>query len=105
MASVYSTRFIEVSSLTPSAAYTVPAGFVAVVRDLDAVSQGSVAVAELVMVGAAGQAIYLAFAPISTSMWFGWRGRQVLLAGETLHVDVANGPWDVSVSGYLLTAP
>lgn len=34
-----------------------------------------------------------------------WRGRQVINPGEVLSIDVGNGPVDVTISGYLLTAP
>lgn len=103
--SVYSKRFIQEGGLDGSATVTVPTGVVWIVRDLDSVvHSGDPGV--IVLQGAADQDIWIGdTATTSTTLWYGWRGRQILYAGETLTVLVASGSWDVTVSGYELTSP
>lgn len=102
---VYSSRFIQQHGLTSSASFAVPAGFIAVVRDLDAFIGSPVGTNDLFMHGALGQAIFWDSAEIGTSKYMSWRGRQVLEPGELLAVEVSVGAFDafdVTVSGYLL---
>lgn len=101
---VYSTRFLSVHGVGPVAEYTVPSGFVAILRDLDAFKTGTDESAVADMVNAsAGVAIWLGHFS-GTASWISWRGRQVIPAGETVEVS-ATGTTDVSitVSGYLLS--
>lgn len=101
---LYSTRFFAIHDLSGPASYTVPDGLVAVVRDLDAFWGIDTEGNKLIMVGSAGQVIYQASWDIGSSGSRQWTGRQVLYAGETLQLDTEDVT-DVSVSGYLLTAP
>lgn len=101
---VYSTRFLEVRGLTTTLPYVVPAGVVAVVRDVDAFRTGILG-ATVIFHGAVGQAIWgKDYPPGSTDAYSSWRGRQVFLPGETFDVQASN-PVDVTVSGYLLSLP
>jgi hypothetical protein len=104
MAGVYSVRFYGAHDLTGLATYTVPTGFVAIVRDFDAFWGVSTAGAEVNLYGHAGQVIYQAAFGLNDVGWRGWRGRQVLNAGETLQIFTSDA-MDVTLSGYLLTSP
>lgn len=105
MANVYSTAFIFQRGLAGNATYTVPAGFVVVVRDVDVYwGQQPVAPTGLVL-GAAGQAFWSWAGAIFAANNDNWRGRHVMNAGDVLTVSVTNGNADVSVSGYRLVAP
>lgn len=81
--------------------WTVPAGAVDIVRDIDAftVTPGAV-VLYLRTDGSSWTA--LPSAGISTPL--SWRGRQVLEAGQTFDVSVAVGTVFLRVSGYRLAA-
>lgn len=103
---VYSIRFIEARGLDSTSSYTVPEGFVAVIRDLDAYCDATLGFADLFLHGAGGQAIAWHSWEATTQDQFQWRGRQVILAGETFDVEADTGigvAIDVTVSGYLLT--
>lgn len=106
--SVYSTRFIQQHGLSGTASYVVPAGFTAVVRDVDSFIGAPVGLNALFLHGAIGQAIWWTQATIGESQYASWRGRQVYLEGETIEVEADVGTfdaYDVTVSGYLLTNP
>lgn len=105
MANVYSTRFLQEVGLVGAAGYVIPAGFVGVVRDLDAyVAAPLLTSTDLFLVGAGGQKLAWWTTDADTTTTPEWRGRQVFAAGETVTV-VSTGSVDVTVSGYLLTAP
>jgi hypothetical protein len=106
MASVpfYSHRFIAEAGFTGSAAFLVPAGFVAVVRDIDAVifTPG----AGTIEAGIGGSAVFWGFtwSFVAVLGWESWRGRIVLNPGEQLVITTNTG-MDFSASGYLLSLP
>lgn len=105
---VYSTRFIQAHGLTSTASYTVPAGFIAVVRDVDTWISTPIGLNALFLHGALGQAIWQTSATIGESQYGSWRGRQVFEPGELVEVEADVGAldaYDVTVSGYLLTLP
>lgn len=104
MSNVYSTRFLAWAASESPPAFTVPMGYVAVVRDADIYSGGGaltnwVLSVNLVAHFAAGQFTIEALAQTAQ-----WRGRQVLNPGEFL-VFAADGSTDGMVSGYLLALP
>jgi len=80
----------------------VPAGFVAVVRDVDVYYGGPSAVG-VVVLGSASQVFWQASWSLAQSGWRGFRGRQVLYAEELLQI-VPDDTMDISASGYLLAA-
>lgn len=101
MASIYSSRFLGWSASMIPPPYTVPTGFVAVVRDLDVYSGGGAMINWELYVDsfakfAAGQFTVESIAQVAQ-----WRGRQVLYPGQIL-VFQSDGPTDGLVSGYLL---
>jgi hypothetical protein len=101
---VYSQRFIQEAGLNGSSSYVVPAGFKAVLRDLD-VYNGAGGTASVFLQGALGQAIWVhRWALGDGASPQDWHGRQVLETGEsvTIRTDV---PMDVTLSGYLLSLP
>lgn len=103
MASVYSVQFAALQGLNGTHTLTVPAGFKAVLRDLDAYNGGGASSTDLFLIGSAGQTIFndsSALQPKNSQ----WRGRQVLEELETWALRTT-GAWDVTVSGYLLTLP
>lgn len=83
--------------------YTVPAGYRAIVRDLDAINiSGGSGSLTMTIAGLA----YLFVAQSSTYLdYHAWRGRQVVNPGETLQVSQSGINWGYAVSGYLLTLP
>jgi hypothetical protein len=88
--------------------YTVPDGFVAVVRDIDIYNDGG---------AGGGLAGFIVYTDSGTPIWqrkqpfvryqktYSWRGRQVLTAGDTLECVPFDPNWQARISGYLLTAP
>lgn len=103
---VYSTRFIHSHGLTGTVQYMVPAGVVAVVRDVDAYIGTPAGLNNLYLHGALGQTIWWTSATIGESQYSSWRGRQVYQEGEIVEVEADVGlldAYDVTVSGYLLT--
>lgn len=100
---------IRLASLAAQAAgvhllYTVPSGKIAVVRDIDLVTGLAVAGTAAIFAGSSGATFFTSSGAVAL-VWSEWRGRQVLPAGETLKVVVIGGQqYDVTVSGYLLTA-
>lgn len=108
MANIYSVRFIAVKGLTGTSSYTVPAGMVAIVRDVDTFIGTPTGVNALFLHGEHGQAMWWTSATIGQSQYASWRGRQVVEAGLTFDVQASVGAldaYDVTVSGYLLDAP
>jgi len=100
---IYSTRFIAEQGLAGIALYTVPLGFVAVVRDIDAYNGGSLSPEFLFFEGTAGQTIWKGTGtmdPVNPQ----WSGRQVFVENEAFSF-FTTGTWDVTASGYLLRAP
>lgn len=100
---VYSTRFLAVQGLVGVAAYTVPVGQLAVVRDVNVYNGGGLSVTTAIWHGSAGQAIALWASQTDASDGF-FTGRQVFNPGESFDI-TTNGAWDVTVSGYLLQLP
>lgn len=104
MTSIYSVRFAD--SVVTSATvipYTVPAGFVAVVRSISILTIGSGTTAEVQRSGGIG-----AFAWCTstlTAQYFPFDMRQVLNAGESLELIVTTGTARFLVSGYQLQGP
>lgn len=104
----YSTRFAAAELATETTTlYTVPADYVAVVRDLEL--YGNVASdAEVALeITAPGPLTIIWFVvnPLVPGAWDHWEGRVVLNAGDELvAVTTVNGV-HVTVSGYLLSAP
>lgn len=101
---IYSTRFLawQASSLVP--AYTVPAGYVAVVRDCDVYSGGGSLIDFELSVNGVAKFWAGQFTIESIPQWQGWRGRQVLFPGEELFFQ-SQYPTDGLCSGYLLLNP
>jgi hypothetical protein len=106
---VYSTRFVNVAPATANTVYyTVPAGFVAVVRTMTfgyaepARANGVMTV----LMSAANSRIWTVLATASTVGSAQWNGRLVLPAGETLRASYTGttGQW-LTISGYLLSLP
>ena len=106
MATVFSTRFIAVHDqpVAIPATYLVPAGFVAVVRDVDAYFGSSLSVKTVFARGSAAQIFWQETVGANLAGWRQWEGRQVIYAGETLSL-FADELVDLTASGYLLTLP
>jgi len=113
MATVYSRKFAEAPAFTggPTLLYTVPAGFLAVVRTISIV-WGDVVVSGLdawVQTGALTKLCRQTYAAAISSTTIGgaavFDGRWVLNAGDTLSAQTAAGTCDIFVAGYELTLP
>lgn len=101
---VYSTRFIGVSLGTgTTATYTVPTGYVAVIRDISATATTTGSTNAEVFVN--GAFTIWNSGPITNGSTLVWSGRQVLNAGDVLSVHAVGATTQFMVSGYLLTLP
>lgn len=104
---VYSVRFISGNIPAPGGGlfYTVPAGYRAVVRDLDVAYQttGGSTQVEFAIAGVT----FFGNAQNSSALWVAvqWRGRQIANAGDQIGVGVSGDSSSVAVSGYLLVLP
>jgi len=106
VSTVYSTRFLQAHGASSGASFTVPNGYVAVVRDADIYSN-STGFSAFYLQGADGQALWYAAYNPGDQKSQQWRGRQVYFAGETISVSVDVGGLDsidYAVSGYLLSS-
>lgn len=101
---IYSTRFIVLHGGS-DASYTVPEGFVAVVRDVDTYSSSLIGFSQVFLQGSAGQAMWEWSSGVGQASYGSWRGRQVIFGLETFSIHVEGVACDATVSGYLLTAP
>lgn len=104
---VYSTRFIAVhdSPIAYPNVYTVPAGFVAVVREMDVYFGPSLAARKIFAEGTASQIFWEDSVAAVEDGWRQWQGRQVFYASESFQLFCAGDVGDITVSGYLLAAP
>jgi len=107
VSTVYSTRFGSKHDLIigDPLSYTVPAGKIAVLRDIDAyngVITGNTVYLELV--GAPNVIIWQDSWGNNETGWRDWRGRQVFYAGDEFSV-YSTDLLDATMSGYLLDAP
>lgn len=106
---VYSTQFCAVlSTSTLTAVYTVPAGFVAVVRTMTYAWSSlarTAGIAQVLNGNNAGRVwvVHIAASEQSSDLW---NGRLVLPAGDKLQVNTtATGTVFFTASGYLLSLP
>lgn len=105
---VYSTRFVK-SALTAANVtyYTVPTGFVAIVRDMTMAWSALARTAGVFQVLLNGANSWVWVGPILASSQDSahWSGRLVLPAGELIRAAAtATGVIHFTASGYLLTA-
>lgn len=106
MAFVYSSKFLDEAGASGDYHYTVPAGYLAVVRYFGV----TVGVSALGQVGtlytAAGGRLYILGSQVATlaAESFYWEGRVVYSAGADIHVN-AYGTIDFYVGGFLLSLP
>jgi hypothetical protein len=103
---VYSNRLFQALALMASASFTVPAGFKAVLRDVDVFVYGSTTGQAFSIVGPIGQIIWnLNIGGPSNGSWHQWSGRQVFGPGEQVFFEATAPGTDVTASGYLLQLP
>ena len=101
---VYSTVFAALAGFTGVDTSVVPLGYVAVLRDLDA-TVGISAGMLITLTGTNGQIIWAWEPGVTTGKVSNqWRGRQVVGPAGTFSI-TTNAPADVTLSGWLLTAP
>lgn len=104
--SIYSTRFygaVYTGSGAVTTLYTVPAGKVAVLRDVEATSVGTTVTLYVLVLGGV---VLREWSSTSAGQSFPWTGRQVLNAGEALNAYAPTSQqWSLLVSGYLLDSP
>jgi hypothetical protein len=103
---VYSSRLFAARLLVAGAhtLYTVGAGNVVILRDLDVV-QAAAFSSELYVYDGSSQVSFAYYSSPANVTYYSWRGRQVFSAGETIKCFVVgSGQWDLIASGYILTA-
>jgi hypothetical protein len=106
---VYSTRFVSVApAATNTLYYTVPTGFVAVVRTMTfGYAEPARAAGVLsVVLAPANSRVWVVLVTASSAGSAVWEGRLVLPAGEQLRASYTGTPgqW-LTISGYLLSLP
>jgi len=104
---VYSTQFCKGSvGGSPAILYTVPAGYIAVLRSIAAYNNTGTAQSVLLSPGVSGssEGAFAKDDSLASGDVFQWEGRQVLNAGEQLIVAFPNATVAVMASGYLLEA-
>lgn len=103
MTALYSTQFAAGTEAggSTTVVYTVPTGYVAVVRDIEVGAQSPPA--NSVAINYAGVAEIYSVDTITQYRTAQWRGRVVLNAGDTINVDAIAGTWTYIISGYLLS--
>jgi len=101
---VYSAVFYAASGISsPVTMFTVPAGEVWVVRDIDAYNNAGASMSDIYFVDSVSNGTFfygkVAAASKDTVQW---RGRQVFTFGGGAYVNPNGSNWDVRVSGYRL---
>lgn len=102
MAIPYTHRFLSWAASELPPAYTVPAGYLAIVRDLDVWSGGGAMIDWQLSVDGIAKFAAGQFTVESIAQTAQWRGRQAVLPGETIQFQ-SDGPTDGLCTGYLLT--
>jgi hypothetical protein len=103
-APVYSKRFFAISTVpgTPEPHYTVPAGSVAILHDLEVFYFGST-VGTLLWLVLLPSFQVVQFKSAAAGWWSQWQGRIVFQAGESFGVYGAPGDeWNAIASGMVL---
>lgn len=87
--------------------YTVPAGYVAVVRDIEAWNFGGETDQLFTTANVPGPlAVAVWVTPeVAPNEWAQWKGRAVFNAGDILQAQASSSSWSLFISGYLLSAP
>lgn len=102
---VYSVELVAVAGLAGTVLFTVPAGNIVILRDLDVTYFSGLTSAGCNLTGSQGQTIaHLGWASLESTSTKSWRGRQVIGPAEHFEV-ITDSALDVTLSGYLLTAP
>lgn len=106
MAAVYTTRFGRgVSTASVGVDYTVPAGYRAVLTDLDIVFGGSTFPSTAFLIDTGPGAAFWRTTASSAGTVAAWRGRQVLEAGDTVQFFPTTTGISWHLTGYLFTLP
>jgi hypothetical protein len=102
---VYSTRFVEIPFGAPaSASYTVPAGYIAVVRDIDVRFSGGTGGPMVVQVADPNVILAVLNSGDAITGMAQWQGRTVCNEGEVLEaLNLGSVDASCAVSGYLLS--
>lgn len=106
MAAPYSTLLLREQGLVGDLDYTVPDGYVCILRDADVYNGGGLVITSCYLIDrVSGGTITRWVSATETQAFDGtWRGRQVFDAGDVLGF-TTDGAWDVRLSGYLLASP
>lgn len=104
VAPIYSVRFgvVNTSAGGTVVVYTVPAGYVAVLRDVDAYFPSGLG-PQLFLQDGSVPISFALLAPTAVPGSVQWHGRQVFTAGEEIAVNLTATPIRALLSGYLLT--
>jgi hypothetical protein len=102
MTAVYSTRFLAGEAISGTLSYTVPAGYRAVVKEVDGLT--TAASSTFVGVQVAGIWIYSQTNPGGSAQVVAWRGMYVAYAGEEITIATSQSAAG-GVNGYLFEDP
>jgi hypothetical protein len=102
---IYSIKIAEASFEHGVITLSVPIGFKWIVRDIDVIERSLVGSQQFGALGNLGQFYAFFTSPAAPELTpFHWEGRQVFNQGDTLQFQALGGYWDLSCSGYQLTA-
>lgn len=104
MTAIYSTRFVLIATAGTGEQgdYTVPVGYVAIVRSIDFFATSAAPVDIIATIGPTPIGFVRTQFPAYPNS-VSWSGRQVANAGEKIGVYVVSGAGHVTISGYLLS--
>lgn len=103
---VYSKRLFVEEGLNTNLGYTVPAGYVAVLRDVDVFCNLYSTSTEFYVAGVGGAILwYVTVGALTDPSFYQWRGRQVFNAGDIITFAGSSNGVDMTASGYLLSTP
>lgn len=103
---VYSTQFLADYPWGSDVSFTVPAGYIAIVRSIDLFQGGGSGGHELQVYLGYSSAVVFNVPSSAAGASYHWEGRQVLEQGdELIATNPSAGPASVLASGYLLTTP
>lgn len=106
MSTPYSARLFA-GAVPPAgtvAVYTVPAGHVAIIQHMDALTGSSPPEVLFVEIVAGGVTVaYISLEQVIANVSVAWSGKIVLNQGESINIAPAAGTWTIQISGSVLS--
>jgi hypothetical protein len=105
VAAAYSKRLLMASAASGVFSGGPPAGYIWVVKAIDAVADNPIAAPSIIVAAVSpGATWWVGQSSTANDHYESYRGMVVINAGEQLLINAAAGKWEFQVSGYLLHA-